>query len=298
MREVSSLAWPASPYTSAHRPIARHQLLLTGVVIGADGWAAVHLPVHRTRTMSAATVAVGVHAVLIDDLAPSTGEAELGEQARVVGSGDSDAGGWLILDRLLLAARRQAAAVAGDGLGPHLDTVWARLHEAGHAAAGIGSLRREWPAPGQAPARATAGRAQLLELEGQALPGPAEILVQEYPVPTATGTRAGPAAQRYLIELVAAAAAVALAGAAASGRYDLGAGVDLPWLLDAAAGDLLAFTDLSSDTNTGTTAGSATGSSAGSPAAEPAAVSVVAPDAGGLDGCPAAVPTGALEPRR
>jgi hypothetical protein len=213
MREVSNLGWPASPYSCAHRPAQRHQLLLTGLAIGSGGWAVAHLPVHRTRTLGTAEIRFGIHAVL----------------------DPGGAVGWLILEKVLLAAHRQAVALAGDRLKDRLNAVSARMDVPGLPCPGIRALDAEWPPPGAVLTKASAGRAQLIELDGLALPPAAGSLLAQYPVPAGQGRDEDP----YLAGLVASAAAISLAAAALTGRHTIDAGVDLPPLLDAAAGDLL-----------------------------------------------------------
>jgi hypothetical protein len=228
MREVTNLAWPQAAYSTKHRPIQQEIRLLTGLAIGAEGWAAVHLPVHRTRTLTLTGARLGIHAVHQPDEGPARSPMP------------PDVAGWLVLDRLLLAARRQATAIAGDDSREDLARV-VRLIAAGGlgSAPGLSTLLPEWPSVGSVPARATASRAQLIELQGQALPPGAAVLAQ-YPTPH-LGWGTG---EEYLIAMIAAATAVALAAAELTGRYSLTGRFAVPDLLDSAAGDLLPFADL------------------------------------------------------
>jgi hypothetical protein len=238
MREFTNLAWPASPYSTAHRPVQRPMRLLTGLAIGASGWAAVHLPAHRTRTLDAAQARLGIHAVLL----PRSGIAD---GTVTPDSVSAEVSGWLVLDRLLLAARRQAAAIAGDGLGEDLARVAHRVTTCGYAdCPGVAALLPEWPAYGSTPARAVTGHAQLLELDSISLADPAAKVLARYAHPELkiNGTEDGPD-DGYLTALVARAAAIALAAASVNHQYNLDPSLNVLTLLDVAAGDLLAFTD-------------------------------------------------------
>jgi len=221
MREVSNLAWPASPYSSAHRPIHRHVHLLTGLAIGPTGWAAVHLPTHRTRTLTAADARFGIHAAITDEaLNPS-----------------AHGGAWVVLDRLILAARRQAAAIAAHSLVKSLTRLTRHPCPVDVSYPGIASLLPEWPECGRLPTSTGPSRAQLIELDGLILYARSAALLSAYPDPQPTSD-----ADDCLAALVTRAAVTALVAAQATGRYDLSADLDLPELLDTAAGDLLTFT--------------------------------------------------------
>ena len=136
MSDVSTLAWPASPYTSAHRPIRRRGRLLTGLALAppstlgspGGGWAVAHLRTHPTRALDI----------------PSTG-VQIGLQ--VITCQDDALRGWQVLDRLLRAARRQAAAVAGAALGPPLKTLCEHLRHLQSPAPGITALATTWSDP-------------------------------------------------------------------------------------------------------------------------------------------------------
>lgn len=224
MREVTNLAWPASPYSSAHRPIARPTRLLTGLSISRNAWAAVHLPVHRTRTPNAAAARLGVHAVQLDP-------------------GD-DPAGWQVLDRLLLAARRRAVAIAGLNLHAGLDHARTSLADAGTHHPGLGALLPEWPTPTPAAPGAGADRAQLLELAQADLPAQAAATLTRYHQPLDQPSHQpvdpdpGP---ELLPSLVTAAATVALTAATWTDRYTLGDDPPLTVLLDDTIGDQLVF---------------------------------------------------------
>jgi hypothetical protein len=220
MREVTNLAWPASPYSSTHRPIATPTRLLTGLWIGTHAWAAVHLPVHRTRALDAAAARIGVHAVGVDDA------------TRV--------DGWRILDRLLLSGRRQAVAIAGLDLRPNLDHVHERLGADGARAPGIAALLPDWPDPTPAPPAAQAARAQLLDLAAAQLPRDAWDLLGRYTVAAAVPPSGLPSA-------VTTATVIALAAAVWTERYVLPEDLNLAALLGAAIGDQLTFQQTGAD---------------------------------------------------
>jgi hypothetical protein len=224
MREVTNLAWPTSPYSSTHRPISTPTRLLTGLWIGAHAWAAVHLPVHRTRALDAAAARIGVHAVAVDET--------------------TNVDGWRILDRLLLASRRQAVAIAGLDLRPNLHNAQECLAADSVRAPGIGALLPEWPDPTPAPPAARAARAQLLELAAAQLPAGASDLLGRYTSPTSAAVPASPSG---LSPAVTAATAIALTAAVWTARYVLPKDLSLGELLDAAIGDQLTFRQTGAD---------------------------------------------------
>lgn len=263
MHEISSLTWPTAPYSSAHRPIQRTTHLLTGLAlqlpstavcpgnrrpasaIAPDapaqpvGWAVVHVPVHRTRTIEAAAARFGIHAAV------SEGANDVGEC-------------WLSLDKILLAGRRQAVALAGLDLRADVQSVSRQLQvHAGHRGTGVTALLSDLAVTSDG-VRRRRQAAELIDLAEIALSEPARNLLERHParVPAApaarTGARAGvrdrrvmeDRSNRRLAALVAHAAAVALAAAGATDRYVLRAEVDLLSALDAEAGDLLPFREL------------------------------------------------------
>lgn len=232
IREVTNLAWPQSTYSSAHRPISTPTRLLTGLWIGPQGWAAVHLPLHRTRTLDAATARLGIQATghhrspTIDDT-DTNGDI----------AGDPHL--WAGLDRLLLAARRQAIAVAGLQLAVPLQRAHQHLAHAGARAPGIASLLPEWPNPSPAPPDPVTARARLLELAHADLPDAAAALLARH---TATPRRTPRTGTHDMAAGVAAAAAAALAAATWISAYDLDENLDLAVLLEDTIGDQLTFT--------------------------------------------------------
>ncbi|GAB4077535.1 hypothetical protein GCM10028781_23010 [Nostocoides australiense] len=227
VREVTNLAWPQSPYSSAHRPIPTATRLLTGLWISPSGWAAVHLPLHRTRILDAATARLGIQAAALPDASAREDLAEAGAHL------------WSCLDRLLLAARRQAVAVAGIHLAVPLQRVHQHLARTAVRAPGIASLLPEWPTPTYAPPEAEVARARLLELADADLPQAAADLIARY----ATTPRgwSGAGAHHEAAAGVEAAAAVALAAASWIGAYRELERLDFTAVLEEAIGDQLTF---------------------------------------------------------
>lgn len=219
MREFTNLAWPTSPYSSAHRPIPRRTRLLTGIAIGNQTWATVHVPLQPGRLHSVDTACLGIHAAHQED--------------------PLDPGIWQVLDRILLAGRIQATALAGLDLPTGLAHVRDRLEEHTLRVPGAHSLIVEWPAPTAGPVpRASGARAQLLELSAADLPPGAAALLAQNPPPTQGSV------DQVVADAVAHAAAIALAGAVWAGCYLLSEDLDLRQMLDIAIGDQLPVRDL------------------------------------------------------